>query len=181
MSETESNDLRAEVLELARAVSSNTEALEQSEEQQEENRRLSRRANLNSIAAVVGAVVAVIAVVVAIVVGVRASNAAAEAKSAAEQAKAAQQAVTDAQVKNCQNANETRKGQASLWDFIIDTSIKSNPDAPEIVTKFYDDLRVYVHDLFAQRDCSDLTKTYDQPKAPDIPSLNDIKKSEAKS
>lgn len=79
------------------------------------------------------------------------------------------------QVTNCQNANETRGGQRALWDFIVDVSVQSNPDATPAVQQFYTDLQVYIHDLFANRDCSNLDKEYVLPDPPRIPLPKDIK------
>lgn len=74
----------------------------------------------------------------------------------------------------CENANESRAAQRALWDYIIDVSVQSNPEAPDVVTEFYVDLRTYVHAVFGDRDCADLNQKYELPDPPRIPTLDDI-------
>ena len=85
-----------------------------------------------------------------------------------------QKVLEEQAITSCVNANEVRLGQTALWDFIIDVSVASNPDAPPVVKQFYSDLRNYTHALFAQRDCSNLDEEVTLPEPPRIPTPEEI-------
>jgi hypothetical protein len=88
-----------------------------------------------------------------------------EARAAADKANDASKETKQAQVISCHNANETRSRQTLLWDFVIDVS--SADDGPRERAALAE-IRIFIHDLFAQRDCSDLTKEYPAPEPPKI-------------
>lgn len=75
--------------------------------------------------------------------------------------------LASSQVINCQNANNTRANQRILWDFVLDVSNDAGPEEAAIL----ESIRTFIHDLFAERDCSDLTKEYRTPVPPDIEKL----------
>jgi predicted membrane protein len=80
----------------------------------------------------------------------------------------------DAQVRNCENANDTRAAQRELWEFILDVSA-SNPDEPPTPEErdMMDAIRDWIEELFAPRDCTDLTRKYEIPDPPfDVPSAS---------
>lgn len=78
-----------------------------------------------------------------------------------------------AQVQACENANESRAAQLVLWNFVIDVSSVPDPgEKPptEAEQAAREDIRDWLEELFAPRDCSDLTREY---KIPDPPPLID--------
>ena len=83
------------------------------------------------------------------------------AQDAADEAKAAQIAA-------CQNANDTRANQSLVWDFVLDLSAA---DAGPAEKAALETIRTWIHDVFAARDCSDLTKLYETPVPPDVKKL----------
>ena len=72
-------------------------------------------------------------------------------------------------VTNCENANESRAAARSLWNYILDVSMASNPDPTKREQRFYDDFRGYVNAVYVQHDCSDLGKKYPLPDPPKVP------------
>lgn len=67
---------------------------------------------------------------------------------------------------NCQNANQSRAGNLSLWNFILDKSAEANPNQTPEQRQVAMDLRDWVAKLYAQRDCSDLSRKYELPPPP---------------
>lgn len=78
--------------------------------------------------------------------------------------------ITDQQVTNCQNANETRKGQRQAWDFILDVSGGDGDASPKELVVLQT-IRNWLHDVFAERDCSQLDQEYEVPPPPDVQKL----------
>lgn len=68
---------------------------------------------------------------------------------------------------NCKNSNESRENQVILWDFVLGASDSGTPQ--EEIAK--EKIKTWIHDLFAQRDCSDLNRKYDSPAPPDVKKL----------
>lgn len=122
--------------------------------------------------ALIGTVVASVVAVASIAVGIWVWQVAKDADDAAERAAeavaAAQVAAQDtknAQMVNCQNSNSTREGQRILWDFIIDLS---GADAGPAEAAALAEIRTWIHDLFAPRDCSNLGKKIITPPPPSV-------------
>lgn len=86
----------------------------------------------------------------------------------AQDAKKAADDVETAQLTNCQNANNTRANQTQVWDFVLNLS---GADAGPQETAALESIKAWIHDVFAERDCSDQTKKYDVPVPPDIKQL----------
>lgn len=148
MTETESEDLRKEILELASAVSGNTEALRKSKEDQARTEKLAKRANLNSIIAVAAALLSLAlgGVCVFLYNEIQAN------------------AVT-----SCENANNSRAVQRILWNGILDAP--RDPDEPPLTEqeiKFREAFRDYVNTAFGDRDCTNLDKKYPEPVFPEL-------------
>lgn len=73
----------------------------------------------------------------------------------------------DNAVTSCRNANDSREAQRLLWTFILDAGAANNdrtPEQKETARKF----RVWIGELFADRDCSDLSKRYPLPPPPSL-------------
>ena len=88
-------------------------------------------------------------------------NVAADANNAAD-------AVQTSSVKNCQNANQSRKGTLRLWLGIIDAPRPAgSPARTEEQLQQVADLRQFVRELYQERDCEDLNRTYPLPELPD--------------
>lgn len=71
---------------------------------------------------------------------------------------------------NCQNANDSREATRTLWTFLFDASTATNtgestPEQVALVQSFI----LWVNEVYATRDCSDLSKKYDIPDPPTIP------------
>lgn len=75
-------------------------------------------------------------------------------------------------VQSCRNANETREAQVRLWSFVIDVSLAGGEETPAQRAQL-EQLRTWIHQLFAARDCSDLSKEYVPPSPPNL--LDDIR------
>ena len=147
MNQTQAADLIRRVGELARKL-----AL--SERQQAQARELSaRNARLTKwlLAATAGLVALVIALALVVV----------ELRDVA-------QANKDAQVTSCENANKTREAQRYLWDTLIDQSAARNPDQTPEQRAYAREFQRFVHRIFAERDCSDLSREYDLPEPPSL-------------
>lgn len=83
------------------------------------------------------------------------------------------EAVDDSQanaVISCQNANEARIANKILWDFLIDASLAQDSQSPESRALLVE-LKDFITALYAQRDCSDLSKKYVLPSPPAITNL----------
>lgn len=125
--------------------------------------------------AVIGAVLAAVVAIASVVVGVLVWKVAQEADSAAETAAkavtAAKVAADDtaaAQVANCQSSNSSREGQTVLWDFVIDLS---SADAGPAEAVALAEIRTWIHDLFAPRDCSNLKVVVKTPAPPSVKAI----------
>lgn len=108
--------------------------------------------------------------VAACIVGVVAVIGLLQANDAADKARTAAKDTQHAQVVNCQNANSTRGGQRLLWDFILDLS---GADAGPAEATALSEIRTWIHDLFAARDCSDLDKKVETPAPPSVQEIFD--------
>lgn len=72
-------------------------------------------------------------------------------------------------VVNCENANESRAANLSLWNFVLDLSAANREEEPSPAEqKRLDDFRAWVTALFAARDCSDLSRVYEIPPPPTL-------------
>jgi hypothetical protein len=70
----------------------------------------------------------------------------------------------DTQVQSCENANETRAANLSLWSTVLGTIQESNPDARAWV----DPLLEWVALLYQPHDCDDLNRDYEVPPPPKL-------------
>lgn len=70
------------------------------------------------------------------------------------------------QVQTCENANESRAAQLALWNFIFDLPPDEEPTPQEKAALA--DIRAWLEQLFAPRDCSDLDREYEIPPPPDL-------------
>lgn len=74
----------------------------------------------------------------------------------------------DNAVTSCQNANDSREAQRTLWAFVLQASAANNkdktPEQRETAKKFGE----WVDKLFADRDCTDLSKRYPLPPPPKL-------------
>lgn len=72
----------------------------------------------------------------------------------------------------CQNANDQREANRTLWVFVLTVSAANRTEPQTEQQKLISEkFRVWVTQLFAPRDCSDLSKKYKIPPPPDIPGL----------
>ena len=71
-------------------------------------------------------------------------------------------------VTNCENANESRQAARALWGYVIDVSSVNNPDRTPREQRVLDGFRDYVNDVYAPRDCTDLSKKYPLPDPPAV-------------
>jgi hypothetical protein len=90
----------------------------------------------------------------------------------ADDAHTAAEGVHDAQVTNCRNANLTRAGQRKAWRELLTVSTASlkaqsaaaGVEPPQAVLDYYAAYIDWIEqDVFPDRDCSDLSKTYREP------------------
>lgn len=72
-------------------------------------------------------------------------------------------------VTNCENANESREAARTLWGYVVDLSEANNTDATPEEAAYLDEFRAWINKVYAQRDCSDLSKKYPLPPPPSIP------------
>lgn len=83
-----------------------------------------------------------------------------------------EQASKETQVQTCENGNEAREGHLLLWNFVIDLSASSTDPDEEPPTAAeraaLEQIRDWLEELFAPRDCSDLTKEYELPPPPPL-------------
>lgn len=78
---------------------------------------------------------------------------------------------------SCANANETRKANRALWDFIFEVSISNQKvEPPPRQAKFQDRLLKWIHKIYRKHDCSDLDKKYPIPDPPMIVDFSKHKK-----
>lgn len=69
----------------------------------------------------------------------------------------------------CENANESRAANLSLWTYVLDLSAASRDEVPTPAEQErLDDFRAWVTKLYAPRDCSDLSKRYEIPPPPTL-------------
>lgn len=68
---------------------------------------------------------------------------------------------------SCQNANEFREANRILWDTILALSSSDGDDTSEDKVR-RQKFRTWIHDLYAPRDCSDLSKKYVIPSPPEF-------------
>lgn len=88
----------------------------------------------------------------------------------AQDAKEATEANERTAVVNCQNANESRRAQVVLWDFILAASGRDDEEPRTAEEEqFREEFRDWIHALYAERDCQNLDKKY---KLPDPPSIS---------
>lgn len=143
---------QAQAADLIGRVGELSQKLATSERQQAVTRELSaRNARLTKwlLAATAGLVALVIALVLVVV----------ELRDIAR-------ATEDAQVTSCQNANKTREGQRYLWDTLIEQSAARNPDQTRAQRAYAREFQRFTNEIFAERDCSDLSREYDLPEPP---------------
>lgn len=70
-------------------------------------------------------------------------------------------------VTNCQNANESRRGNSVRWNYVIDVNL-SNPKVTDEQRAYLETVRTWFNKLDAARDCSDLGRKYALPDPPPI-------------
>lgn len=70
----------------------------------------------------------------------------------------------------CLNANESRKAQLAVWDFVLGWELADSSEAQAPAeTEMSRIILPYMHKIWAQRDCDNLDKEYDLPPAPTPP------------
>lgn len=73
-----------------------------------------------------------------------------------------------AQVTQCKNQNETRKAVLEGWHFILGAEL-SDPDNNPRETAMSESILPWFDEVYAERDCTDLTKEYNIPPIPELP------------
>lgn len=68
----------------------------------------------------------------------------------------------------CENSNESRKANLSLWQFVLSASAANNPNPTPREKRLRADFRDWVAQLFAPRDCSDLSQKVEIPPPPQL-------------
>lgn len=76
--------------------------------------------------------------------------------------------IHEAQVQSCESGNDLREQNRVLWHFILAASAANNPDQTPREKKLSGQMLTWVDQLYAGRDCSDLTKKYPIPEPPPI-------------
>lgn len=71
-------------------------------------------------------------------------------------------------VTGCENANESRQAARALWGYVIDVSAVSNPSPSADQQRVIESFRAYVNEVYAPRDCTDLSRKYVLPDPPKI-------------
>lgn len=75
----------------------------------------------------------------------------------------------DNAVTNCENANETRKANRTLWNFVLDLSQSGNSDATAQEVAYLEQFRAWIGKVYQERDCTDLGREYPLPPPPTLP------------
>lgn len=75
--------------------------------------------------------------------------------------------LTDNAIQSCENANQSRTATLSLWTFILEVSAQ-NPDQTPAERQLLVDLGEWIGVLYAQRDCTDLSREYPIPPPPTL-------------
>lgn len=70
----------------------------------------------------------------------------------------------------CLNSNQIREAQSKIWGFVYESN-KSDPETTEHDRQAIERLEKYTNEVFAQRDCNDLSKKYKLPPPPVPPEL----------
>jgi hypothetical protein len=85
-----------------------------------------------------------------------------------------QQAEQDDARTACLNANEARQANLSLWTYILDLSAANREEKPTPAEQQQiDEFKNWVGDLYAPRDCDDLSKRYKIPPPPILTGVPD--------
>jgi hypothetical protein len=71
-------------------------------------------------------------------------------------------------ITNCENANETREASRTLWNFVLDLSLARKDGSPERVA-YLEEFRTWIGEVYAERDCEDLSREYPLPPPPALP------------
>ena len=112
--------------------------------------RALRNLGLRNHRYIVGLVISLVLDVVLSIVVAFVAVEAKDAGSLANQNHAAQKAT-------CESANQSRAVTTNLWNYILDISSKQ-PSLPPEKKKQIDDIRAYMTNAYAQRDCAQLGK-----------------------
>ena len=80
----------------------------------------------------------------------------------------AEQANQHNAVTGCENANESRKANLALWEFVLSASAANNPNPTPREKKLRKNFQSWVENLFAAHDCSDLSRQYPVPPPPPV-------------
>lgn len=67
----------------------------------------------------------------------------------------------------CENANESRQASRTLWYFVMDLATK-NAEPSEAV--YLGRVRTWIGEVYQEHDCSDLSRKYEIPDPPALPS-----------
>lgn len=78
--------------------------------------------------------------------------------------------VKNGQTALCENRNESAKAAKGLWTYILDVSEVSNPKQTKRQKQFYADMRGYLDEIYAERDCAKPGVKYPLPAPPAVPS-----------
>ena len=70
-------------------------------------------------------------------------------------------------ITSCENANDSRAAQRALWGFILQASAANKDKTPQ-QRKTADEFGAWVNKLFAERDCTNLSKRYTIPPPPHL-------------
>lgn len=68
----------------------------------------------------------------------------------------------------CQIGNESRAAQVRLWGYVLDAS-SANPELTPAQKTLIAEFRIYIGQVFAQRDCNDLSPHVVTPTPPSLP------------
>lgn len=70
----------------------------------------------------------------------------------------------------CMNANESRKAQIAVWDYVLGYELADGSEAQAPAeTEMSKTILPYMHKIWAQRDCDNLDKQYILPDPPTPP------------
>lgn len=121
------------------------------------NRNLIRRVTVGFA----GLLVMVVVVAAVAWIAIDASNEAKKATSVAAQNR------QNAKV-SCLAGNEARAGQIRTWSFVLDAA-SANPNQTPQQKKLIADFRIYISEIFAPRNCDNLSATVTPPTPPALP------------
>lgn len=76
--------------------------------------------------------------------------------------------VQHSDVVTCQNANEARRANRDLWDFVIALSLANPQNSSPKSIRYLNDIQTWIDKIYRPHDCNDLTRKYPIPKPPKV-------------